>query len=176
MRRSINLYGLIGLITVLVAAWTYYALKEDVPRLYITELMANNVSCCPDTTTGRPEFDDWIEIHNPGDRPVDIGGMYFSQHKNSPLGHQIPKGVSEQTTIPPGGYLIIWADGDAEQGALHLRFKLSHRGEFLGLYNSDGRTIDTLQFTPQSENASYGRSEGGSWKVFTTPTPGRANP
>jgi hypothetical protein len=176
MRNSINLYGLIGLVIVLGAAWIYYALKADVPKLYITELMANNVSCCPDTTTGRPEFDDWIEIHNPGNQPVDIGGMYFSQHRNSPLGHRIPQGVSEQTTIPPGGYLIIWADGDDDQGALHLRFKLSHHGEFLGLYFSDGRTIDTLHFTPQSENASYGRSMDGNWKSFTTPSPGRANP
>lgn len=177
MRQSLNIFGLIALTLILVIAWTYYFLKEDVPKLYINELMPNNLSCCPDTVTGHAEFDDWIEIYNAGKTPVDIGGMYFSQHRDSPLGYRIPKTDPRVTTVQPGGFLIVWADGDTDQGELHLKFKLSQKGEFIGLFNTDGRTIDSLKFTPQDENTSYGRSTDGgkSWKDFSAPTPGKSN-
>ncbi|MDH4092896.1 MAG: lamin tail domain-containing protein [Cyclobacteriaceae bacterium] len=177
MSRSLNIFGLIALTLILAAAWIFYFLKEDVPKLYINELMANNLSCCPDTTAGRPEFDDWIEIYNAGRKPVDIGGMYFSQHRDSPLGYRIPNTNSSATTIQPGGFLLVWADGDIDQGELHLEFKLSHRGEFIGLFYNDGRTIDTLTFKQQNENISYGRAAdgGNNWKEYALPTPGKSN-
>lgn len=172
-----NAYGLIGLTVLLVGAWVYFLLKEDVPRLYINEIMANNVSCCPDRDGGRDEFDDWIEVYNAGKKPVDIGGMYVSQKRDNPIGYQIPKTNSSITTIQPGGFLILWADGDVDQGELHLEFKLSHNGEFIGLYNDDGRTIDSLTFGRQFENISYGRSADGEkvWKELTESTPGNSN-
>ena len=172
-----NAYGLIGLAAVLIAAWVYYLSKDDVPKLYINEIMANNLSCCPDKDGGRDEFDDWIEIYNGEKKPVDIGGMYVSQNRDNPLGYQIPRTNSSLTTIQPGGFLVLWADGDIDQGALHLEFKLSHNGEFLGLYNDDGRTIDSLTFDQQLENVSLGRSAdgGGVWQEFTGTTLGKSN-
>ena len=177
MRQSLNIFGLIALTAILAIAWIYYFLKEDVPKLYINELMSNNVACCPDTITGHEEFDDWIEIYNAGKKPVDIGGMYFSQHRDNPLGYRIPNTDPALTTVQPGGFLVIWADGDDDQGVLHLKFKLSQKGEFIGLFNTDGRTIDTLKFKAQLMNSSYGRSSDGSkdWQDFSVPTPGRPN-
>ncbi len=177
MTRSMNAYGLIGLTVILIAAWVYFSLKESVPKLYLNEFMANNMACCPDTDGGRDEFDDWIEIYNAESKPVDIGGMYLSQNKDNPLGYQIPTTNSEVTTIQPGEFLLLWADDDADQGPLHIKFKLSHNGEFLGLYYNDGRTIDSLTFNQQLENVSFGRSADGGpgWKEFNAPTPGRSN-
>lgn len=172
-----NAYGLIGLTVILIAAWIYFIMKEDVPRLYINEIMANNLSCCPDKDGGRDEFDDWIEIYNADKRPVDIGGMYLSQDRDNPLEYQIPKTNSSATTIQPGGFLVLWADDDPDQGELHLNFKLSHNGEFVGLYNNDGRTIDSLEFKQQRENVSFGRtSDGGKiWLQFPEPSPAESN-
>jgi hypothetical protein len=171
-----NAYGLIGLAVILIVAWIYFSLKEDVPKLYVNEIMANNMTCCPDKDSGREEFDDWIEIYNAGKDPVDIGGMYVSQDRDNPLGYQIPKTNSSVTTIQPGGFLVLWADGDTDQGELHLKFKLSHNGEFFGLYYNDGRTIDSLTFDQQLENVSFGRSDGGpAWKEFNPPTRGSSN-
>ncbi len=177
MTRSMNAYGLIGLTVILIAAWVYFSLKERVPKLYINEIMANNMACCPDTDGGREEFDDWIEIHNAEKKPVDIGGMYVSQDRDNPLGYQIPTTNSTLTTIQPGGFLVLWADDDTAQGPLHIKFKLSHNGEFLGLYYNDGRTIDSLTFDRQLENVSFGRSADGgeAWKEFNESTPGSSN-
>jgi hypothetical protein len=177
MTRSLNIFGLIALTLILAVAGIYFLLKEDVPTLYINELMANNLSCCPDRDGGRDEFDDWIELYNPGSTPIDIGGMYFSQDKDEPLGYQIPKTNSQLTTIQPGGFLLLWADGNPEQGVLHLKFKLNYNGEFIGLFYNDGRKIDGLEFAKQSENISLGRaSDGGdTWEDFAIPTPARSN-
>jgi hypothetical protein len=177
MTRSLNIFGLIALTLILAVAGTYFLLKEKVPTLYINEFMANNTSCCPDKDGGRDEFDDWIEIYNPGKTPVDIAGMYFSQDKEKSLGYQIPKTDSSLTTIQPGGFLMLWADGNPEQGILHLKFKLNQNGEYIGLFYEDGRSIDGLKFEKQNENMSYGRtSDGGKeWKEFSGPTPGKSN-
>lgn len=177
MTQSLNKFGLIALTLILVTAGVLFILKEDVPTLYINELMANNTACCPDTDGVKDEFDDWIEIYNAGKTPVDIGGMYFSQDKKEPLGYQIPKSNSSLTTIQPGGYLLLWADGNPEQGVLHLKFKLNQNGEFIGLYHEDGRKIDVLKFEKQNENISYGRSSDGAdqWSEFSVPTPGKSN-
>ena len=109
--------------------------------------------------------------------PIDIGGMYFSQNKKKPLGHLIPVTDPQLTTIPPGGFLLLWADGSPEQGALHLKFKLNQEGEYIGLFNKDGRMIDELKFGKQTANHSYGRASDGSgdWKEFSEPTPGVTN-
>lgn len=177
MTKSLNKFGLLALTVILVAAGTIFFLKEDVPTLYINEFMANNSSCCPDQDGDKDEFDDWIEIYNPGTTAIDIGGMYFSQDKDEPLGYQIPKTDSKLTTIQPGGFLLLWADGSPEQGVLHLKFKLNQNGEYIGLFYQDGRKIDGLKFGKQSENTSYGRSTDGNenWKEFSQPTPGVAN-
>lgn len=177
MTRSLNAFGLISLTVILLIAGVIYFMKEDVPTLYINELMANNTLCCPDRQGDKDEYDDWVEIYNPGESPVDLGGMYVSQDKDNPLGYQIPKTNAAATTIPPKGHLLLWADGSTEQGELHLKFKLNQQGEYFGLNYEDGRKIDGVKFSRQSENFSYGRVTDGAseWKVFSIPTPGKSN-
>jgi Lamin Tail Domain len=177
MTQSLNKFGLIAMTLIIVSAGIFFFLKEEVPTLYINEFMANNSACCPDKDGEKDEFDDWIEIYNPGTTPIDIGGMYFSQDKENPLGYQIPKSDSTRTTIQPGSFLLLWADGNPNQGVLHLKFKLNQNGEYIGLFHDDGRKIDGLKFDKQNENTSYGRSTdgGATWKAFSVPTPGRSN-
>lgn len=177
MMRSVNKFGLVAFIVLLLSGAAFFFLKKELPKLYINEFMANNTACCPDGTASNPEFDDWIEIYNAGDIAVNLGGMYFSQNKKKPLKHLVPQSNPALTTIPPGGYLLIWADGDASQGILHLNFKLDQDGEFLGLYNKDGRKIDSYKFGKQLPNVSFGREKDGaaSWKDFSKPTPGATN-
>jgi hypothetical protein len=155
-----------------------YLLNNDVlPALIINEFMALNVSCCPDDDGGIVEFDDWIEIYNAADTAIDIGGMYLSDNKANPFGSRIPDDVPDQTTIQPGGYLVLWADEMRDQGALHLNFKLSGTGEDVALFYVDGREIDSYSYGPQVDDKSLGRTTDGSetWVPFDTPTQGASN-
>jgi len=89
-----------------------------------------------------------------------------------------PLSGAAPVTLAPGRHVVLWADGDPEQGPGHLGFKLSRFGEQIGLFDSDGQTlIDGLAFGPQQTDVSYGRSVDGmdQWQFFDTPSPGRAN-
>lgn len=155
-----------------------YLLNTDpLPQLVINEFMASNTSCCPDTDSGTDEFDDWIEIHNTGSTPVNIAGMYLSDNKDNPFGDKISNDDADATTIPAGGFIVLWADGETDQGVLHLNFSLNAAGEDVGLFYIDGRTIDTYTFGAQNENISWGRTTDGAitWKAFSDPTPGQSN-
>jgi hypothetical protein len=155
-----------------------YLLNTDVlPQLVINEFMAYNSSCCPDKASGTNEFDDWIEIYNKGSVAVNVAGMYLSDRKGNPFEHKMPTDNPAVTTIEPGKYLILWADGQSSQGPLHLEFALSNAGEDVGLYYIDGRKIDEYTFGAQSENTSWGRTTDGAatWKSFSSPTPGQSN-
>ena len=67
--------------------------------------------------------------------------MYFSDTPNDDKPYLIPNTDSSKTTIPPGGYLILWCDDDQEQGVLHMSKKLKGSGESIVLLEADGVTI-----------------------------------
>lgn len=151
-----------------------YLLNDDpLPLLKINEFMALNVSCCPDDDGGVEEFDDWIEIYNASDAPVEIAGMYLSDNKANPFGSKIPDDVP---AIPAKGFVVFWADDMREQGSYHLNFKLSGTGEDVALFYIDGRQIDSYSYGTQADDKSYGRTTDGgvAWGQLT-PSQGGSN-
>ncbi len=145
--------------------------------LYINEFMASNDAAFADE---QGEYDDWIEIYNANDYAVNIGGMYITDDLSDPMAYQIADSVPEKTTIPAGGFLVLWADKQPEQGVLHVGIKLSSNGEQVGLvemFQGAPRFIDSLTFGPQSPDTSYGRREdgGSEWVFFSKATPGETN-
>ncbi|MFH1313811.1 MAG: lamin tail domain-containing protein [Candidatus Eisenbacteria bacterium] len=147
------------------------------PALRINEFLASNDSCCTDEFG---DHDDFIEIYNADGTTVDIGGMYITDDLTAPTAWQIPATAPDSTSIPPGGFLVLWADKESEQGILHVELKLSGNGEQVGLFTADiygNAVIDTVTFGPQSADTSFGRHPDGSdsWQVFDAPTPGASN-
>ena len=54
---------------------------------------------------------DWVELYNTTDQPIDVEGMFLTDNPDKPKKYQISKGVSQASTvIPAHGYLIIWCD------------------------------------------------------------------
>ena len=143
-------------------------------NLFINEFLASNSTTIADEFGG---FDDWAEIYNAETFAVDIGGMFVTDDLNNPTKWQIPTTDPTVTTIPPGGYLILWFDGEPTQGPLHVDPKLGAGGEDIGLFDSNGTQIDGFTFGPQSSDISYGRlPDGGTvFEFFTVPTPGATN-
>ncbi len=145
--------------------------------LFINEIMPGNDGVIADENA---ESDDWFEVFNSTSEPVDIGGMYVTDDLTLPIGEwwQIPDTDPSATVIPPGGHLVLWADGQPGQGALHVDFKLSGSGESIGLVDSDGATtLDAFTFSAISTDVSYGRWPDGSdtWQAFDPATPGGSN-
>jgi len=143
--------------------------------LVINEVMASNSSVIPDP---QDQYDDWIEIHNYGLDAVDMGGMYLTDDLSDTTKWRIPAGNPAATTIPAGGFMLIWADDDTTDTGLHVNFKLSASGEEIGLYDSDGVTmIDSIIFADQTTDISFGRypDAGDNWQVFISPSPAAQN-
>ncbi len=148
--------------------------QQSAAPLFINEVMAANSSIIKDP---QGQYDDWIEIYNAGDQPVDIGGMCLTDDLLAPTKWRIPTNSPAATTIAAGGFLIIWADDDTTNAGLHASFKLTAEGEEVALYDKDGVTlIDSMTFEALPGNTSYGRlPDGGSWQFMALPTPGSSN-
>ena len=143
--------------------------------LYINEFLASNSTILADEFG---DFDDWVEIYNPGTTAVDIGGMYVTDDLLEPTQWQIPTTDATLTTIAPGGFLLLWFDKETDQGELHVDAKLSASGEDIGLIASDGITvIDSYTFGAQLTDISEGRFPDGTnnWVFFGAPTPESSN-
>lgn len=144
-------------------------------QLFINEWMAVNNTTVADNAG---EYDDWIEIYNGGNIPIDLAGYYLSDDISDPLQWQIPNSNSTLTTIPPNGFLLLWADDDTDQGENHLSFKLGASGEPIFLTAPDGVSIvDQVLFGPQNSDVSYGRVMDGSaaFQFFLSATPAASN-
>ena len=77
--------------------------QKSVPALVINEFMASN------TTIADPQgdFDDWIEIYNTTNSPINLGGMYITDSLSDLTKYQIPTGFAAQTTVAAYGFLIL---------------------------------------------------------------------
>jgi len=161
-------------------------------KVVINEVMASNVASFSDP---QGDFDDWVELYNAGDALVNVGGMYLSDDRKDPTMWQIPLGNAGATTLGPGGYLLIWMDG--QQGdyqvvppptgarttgqpasGFHAGFRLSAGGGGVYLFGADGVTlIDSLVYGEQTPDVSYGRypDGGDTLRFFGEPTPGKQN-
>jgi hypothetical protein len=142
-------------------------------QLVINEFLAGNTTVTQDEYG---EYDDWIEIYNSGSDAVILDSFYITDDFADPLKFQLPSSV----TITGGGYLLIFADNDPDQGELHTNFKLSIDGEEIAIYrinSSDTLLIDSLSFQTQSNNISYGRFPDGNnhFEFFRVPSPRAAN-
>ena len=123
---------------------------------------------------------DWLELYNPDQLPVPLGGLIFAGSTNS---------LASKPAIPPlsfidsNGFFRFWADGNAKDGADHLDFKLSSTsGESnIWIYLPDRVTrFEHIEFPAgQVRDQSQGRLPDGSTNIVYFPvgrdTPGDSN-
>lgn len=139
------------------------------PQLVVNEFLASNTGDFIDPDFG--ESADWIEVINIGTEPVDLSNYYISDD----LSDSVKWKISESTELASGEFYIIWADG-MNQGK-HTSFKLSASGEEIGIFDLQGKLIDSVTFRAQEPNISMGREPDGTgkWVYFIEPTLGTTN-
>jgi CotH kinase protein/Lamin Tail Domain/Secretion system C-terminal sorting domain len=135
--------------------------------IVINEVMASNTKTATDNNG---QFDDWIELHNKSTAAVNVGGYFLSDDATNLNKWKIPT----NTTIPAGGYLIVWADEDSSQNtatSLHANFKLSGTGEAVYLSSTTQTLLDDAVFGAQRADFGFARRPNGTGSfVIQTPT------
>ena len=148
------------------------ATVEGLPDgIILNELMAANRGSVTHANTNP----DWIELHNPTNRDIDLAG--------AGLGDGVAKEAKfffpANTILPAKGHLVVWCDDRKELPGLHTGFALDADGQNIALWwpGDEGLKIqDAIGFGPQADDYSIGREPDGVglW-TLTTPTPGLAN-
>ena len=127
----------------------------------LSEFMASNATTLKD---GHDNYEDWIEVWNPGAEAVDLAGWHLTDSARTS-----DKFVFPARVLPAGGRLLVFCSGRAAaadgtphvdpDGHLHAGFSLAKSGEYLALVAPDGVTRAT-EFTPayppQVTDLSYG--------------------
>ncbi|NOZ46126.1 MAG: T9SS type A sorting domain-containing protein [Chlorobi bacterium] len=147
-------------------------INQTSANLTINEFMASNTKTIADNYG---EFNDWIEIYNKSTEEVFLGNKYLTDDLTKPDKWQMPS-----ITMPAGGFLLIWADKDEEQGYNHAGFKLSKSGEEIGIFeanNNDFILISSVEFGAQQSDVSSGSITDGDGilSVLNTITPNYSN-
>jgi hypothetical protein len=145
-------------------------------NVFINEWMAANSSYLLDPADN--DADDWFELYNAGPGPADLTGCFLTDTFTNRTQFAVPPGY----VIPPGGYLLVWADNEPGQNPtnfadLHVNFRLNNDGEVIALYAPDGSLLDAVTFLGQTNNVSEGRFPNGSTNryFFANPSPRTAN-
>ncbi len=122
--------------------------------IVINEILASNDAGATDEAG---DHEDWIELYNTNDFEVDLSGFYLTDNGESLQKWTIPAG----TILPAKSYLIIWADEDQEEGALHTNFKLSAGGEEVVLSDMLSNVLDSVVYGAQISDMAYARIPNG---------------
>jgi hypothetical protein len=97
-------------------------------------------------------FPDWIELHNPGSDPVDLEGWGVSDDADEPNKHLLEGPL----VLPPGGFLLLFADGAPDLGPAHLSFGLASEGETVALHDPWGNG-SVVHYGPMGDDIAASR-------------------
>ena len=124
--------------------------------VWLNELQAENIAGPLDNAG---ESDPWIELFNGGTNIVDLSGYYLADNYDTNLTQwQFPSG----TTIAPGEFKLLWADGQPGQNAgasLHTSFRLNATTGTVALVRLVGgqpQVTDYLTYSGLNPGFSYG--------------------
>ncbi|MFT5682676.1 MAG: hypothetical protein ACI8RZ_003600 [Myxococcota bacterium] len=128
--------------------------KDTAPlidALCINELMPDNEAALLDADGGSP---DWIELHNPTAEAVSLAGWWITDDADDYYQHAL----SDDLTLKPGAFLLLYADNDPNAGSDHLGFALSADGGAVGLFAPDD-SGQIIQYGSVSEDFSVARED-----------------
>ena len=147
------------------------------PTIRINELQTVNSGSFQDAAG---EVAPWLELYNHGTEPASLNGFHLNPGYDNSTSWNFP----EVSAIPPGGYQIIWLDGEPEEttfGEWHANFRPNAEGGSLTLARATSeRTIiaDYVNYPEIPSGQSLGLFPDGranSQQRLFTPTPGAAN-
>jgi hypothetical protein len=138
-----------------------------VGSLVINELMASNVD---EFISPAFNFDGWVELYNPTQKAVELGGVRVS---NTAETWTMPQTAG---VVPAQGYKVVWFDSN-DGNANNAPFKLDTDGGTVVFMTAAGQEIARQAYPAAMERTSYARTTDGgpTWATVDKATPGASN-
>lgn len=92
--------------------------------------------------SGGGEGDDWLELYQRGNQPVDISALYLTDDPS--LAGKTKHAIANLSFVGPKSWVVFRADGEPQRGSDHLNFRLSSKGETLRIYSDSLNVIDEI--------------------------------
>ena len=136
----------------------------------INELMASNAGKVMSPATN---FDSWIELYNPSEQAVNLGGMYLSNDASNLKYWQLPNNFG---TIPAKGFKVVWL-GSNNIKSDQAPFKLDCDGGTIYLSDKNGNMVTSQEYPKAMSRTAWAlKTDGGSeWGWTDNATPGESN-
>ncbi len=137
------------------------------PYFRFNEIQLNNLSTIRDESS---DYDPWVEIINLSHVELDLEGFILRQNGNSWT-------LSGNLVVDEQGFLVIWLDGETNEGSNHCSFLYNPEGGNLILESPGGYDSDDINPPVLGNDVSWSRDEDGTgvWTQNLPPTPGTTN-
>ncbi len=147
------------------------------PSIWLNELQTENLSGPADNAGQR---EPWVELFNGGTSAASLSGCFLGNSLTGLTAFPFPAGA----TIPAGGTLLVWLDGQPGQNTsthVHTGFRATAESGVITLAQVAGRRtnlLDYLRYVSPGPDRSVGDFPDGdlsSRHLFALPTPRAAN-
>ena len=117
----------------------------------INEIMSSNTESITDEDG---DFEDWIELYNPGSEAVSISGWSITDDIFVP-----DKWIFPEFSINPNNYILVFASGKDRVNSIyfHSNFKINSSGEAIFLFDGNGNPVDSFPAVEIEPDKSFGR-------------------
>jgi hypothetical protein len=106
--------------------------------------------------------DEFVEIYNPNDTPIDLNGYVIKTGATLSTKHTLAAGV-----VPAAGYLAL------KSGT--TKIALSNSGSSVALFDPDGHQLGATITYPKAKTGQAWARADDTWSWTATPTPGAPN-
>ena len=133
----------------------------EITEVYSNQIIINEILADP---VGSDNEDEFIELHNRDNQPVDLNGWLMSDA--TARNYRINRTDFTSTVIQPFSYFVVYR---GQSG-----IALNNTGDKVELFQPDGHLLDTVDYSKTGAGWSYAKS-GGGWFLTAEITPGQSN-
>lgn len=162
--------GMKSILSAMMLMSSTMAFAQENEHLLFNEVMQSNI----DYLLVEKDFpDSWVELYNPSNEAINIGGFSIGEHADRHNAYTFPQKAG---SVPAKGHLVIYCDKVGS--GLHTSFRIDSGNASLYLFDKAGVLQDSLLLEKMpAPNIAFGRVSDGAetWQYELTPTAGQSN-
>lgn len=144
------------------------------PEVYPVKVIISEISLCNVSMVTDPEdnYQNWIELYNPGNEDIWIQHLRFSDENGKLLKYKL----NSHRLLKAKSFELVWLNNEINDGEGNYP-DLDADGGFISVADTLGNLLDSFTYPRQMTDITYGRIHEDSdlFAYFTDPTPAFSN-